>query len=44
MPTHDSKPAINYFTPAPKEIIEMEDTDMEDSLCSDADFMTKVFF
>lgn len=42
VPTEDSKPAINCFTPAGKEITEMEDTDMEDSFCRNLDYGTEV--
>ncbi|XP_047418693.1 THAP domain-containing protein 5 [Sciurus carolinensis] len=42
VPTENSKPIVNSFIPAPRETIEMEDTDTEDSLYKDIDHGAKV--
>uniref|UniRef100_A0A8D2B3B8 THAP domain-containing protein 5 n=1 Tax=Sciurus vulgaris TaxID=55149 RepID=A0A8D2B3B8_SCIVU len=42
VPTENSKPIVNSFIPVPKETIEMEDTDTEDSLYKDIDHGAEV--
>ncbi|XP_069318165.1 THAP domain-containing protein 5 isoform X2 [Eulemur rufifrons] len=42
VPAENSKPAVNSFISAQKETMEMEDTDIEDSLYKDVDYGTEV--
>ncbi|XP_004602149.2 THAP domain-containing protein 5 isoform X1 [Sorex araneus] len=42
IPTENSEPTINSVVPSPKETMEMEDTDSEDSACEDIDYKTEV--
>ncbi|XP_027621210.1 THAP domain-containing protein 5 isoform X2 [Tupaia chinensis] len=42
VPTESSKPVVNSFIPTQKETMEMEDTDIEESLYKDVDYGTEV--